>query len=159
MPVLPNIDTVSTVTVTVQENATNPNSPVLLSRHEFTLTGDGDELKASYNGPAANPGTELDIDNFKQFYQTMVGASYSEEIPENESEYAELTGKQPLVQIEYRFDDGKSPQTLSFYPGPVRRAVMSANNGTPYYTTQIYVDRVIADVKKVAAGETVKSYM
>lgn len=147
MPLLPNIDTVSSVKVTVPGKT-----------YVFTLTGESDELKVSLDGAelgevAKEDGSVIDgTKNFRQYYQTLISATYEEETDQAPSE-----GAGPVVKIEYSYRSGGS-DSVSFYTGPTRRAFMSVNGGTYYLTTSAYVDRVIEDTEKIASGKFVKSY-
>ena len=64
----------------------------------------------------------------------------------------------PILEIEYLYRDGADADTVRFYPGPVRRAVISVNGGKFFYTISAYVDRVLEDVQKLINGEEVRSF-
>lgn len=184
MIVIPYIDTVAEIEVKTSG----------LTR-TFALSGEGDELAVTADGEP------LDVKNFRQFYQTLISASYDSEIPAVGGEETEVSaepespaepeaspGEEPpaneaasessddlvliggadgptvilvegdvILQITYRYRGGGS-DTVAFYPGPPRKAIVRLNDETPYYATSLYVDRVLEDFPKVVAGEEVKSY-
>lgn len=145
---MPNISTIASVKLTTSRGS-----------YEFTLTGEDDELAVSLNGKElpdvvkADGATDSAIKNFKQFYQTMISARY-----EALTDEAPPEGAVPLAQIEYRYKSGKAADTVKFYSGPTRRAFVTLNDGKIYLCQLAYVDRLIEDAVKMAAGEAVKSY-
>jgi len=169
-PMMPFIDTVSRVTVKTPETA-----------WVFDISGEGNELVITHGGE------ELDAKNFRTFYQTLISAHYTEEIPDYspigppddsntetpESIYEANDGLEerdeprsllaapdniPILEIEYQYRGGAPADTVRFFPGPVRRAIISVNGGKSFYTVSSYVDRVLEDAVKVANGEEVKSF-
>jgi hypothetical protein len=140
LAVLPFIDEVAEVDVVVEGDMV----------YTFELEGEGKELAASVNG------TTLDTDSFRQFYQTLIFASYDEEIPEGETI---PEGEQTVLQFVYRYRNGQEPDTVSFLPGPARRYLIRLNDGPLYYTQSLYVDRVLEDLPKLVAGEAIDSYI
>lgn len=143
MIILPFIDSVSAVEVETRDG-----------RYTFFLSGEGDEMVV--NQPGGEP---IDAKNFRQFYQTMIAASYSEEVPPDAETPGEKPEEKPILQFTYSYrDGGKQPDTVQFFEGPPRRVYVRLNDG-PYYLAQsIYVDRVLTDVKLVEEGQPVKSY-
>lgn len=137
MAVLPYIDDISTVKINMAGQTT-----------VFELSGEGDDLVVT----AADSAME-DAKNFRTFYQTLISASYNEATQEEIPEDAAL-----LLEITYSYRDGSTDDVLSFYSASSRRVFMSLNGGKAYYGLSTYVDRVVDDLAKVLAGETVVSY-
>ncbi|MDR2402600.1 MAG: DUF4340 domain-containing protein [Spirochaetaceae bacterium] len=115
----------------------------------FTLSGEGDDLVVKA-GDAV-----IDTANFRPFYQTLIAAIYDEycDIPAPEE------GVPPLLEIVYRYRDGRASDTVSFYPASSRRVLTSLNKGRPFYTYRAYTDKVMADLERLLAGEKVLSYL
>lgn len=149
MAILPPIDSISQVKVTI------PGKTYL-----FKLDGEGDELVVMLNGKKlpnvikANGDKATGASNFRQYYQSLISASYTEETQEQPPEDAV-----PVLQFEYSYRDGKNPDVVNFYTGPTRRAFMSLNGGAAYFTHSVYVDRIIEDSAKIERGEAIKSYL
>lgn len=90
MIVLPHIDKVSEVEVTVEDMV-----------YLFELSGEGDELVVGHGGSA------LTAKNFRQFYQTLIAASYDSEIGANESaeQAGEIAGGQSIDELKKLIED------------------------------------------------------
>jgi hypothetical protein len=114
----------------------------------FTLSGEGDDL-AVKAGDAV-----LDTALFRGFYQTLITAIYDEyydgELPR---------GAVPVLEIIYRYRNGKAPDTVGFYPATSRRVLTSLNGRRPFYTYAAYVDKVIADCERILGGQRVVPYL
>jgi len=137
MLVLPFIDTVKDVKVV---------TPDAIS--VFELDGEEDALTVTINGQPYE-----DVRNFRQYYQTLLAASYEtyteDELPEN---------AKPILQFTYSYRNGSEPTTISFYEGAARKVFIQLNDESPMYAISSYVDRVISDTAKIVAGETIRSY-
>jgi hypothetical protein len=114
----------------------------------FYLSGEEDELKVESGG------TVLDTDDFRKYYQTLLGAIHDE--------YAEEkvpTAVQPILEIAYYYREDLPSDRVSFYPANSRRVLTSLNGGRPFYTYSTYVDWVINDLDKILQGNKVQSYL
>lgn len=76
MVILPFIDSVAAVEVKTADAA-----------YTFHLSGEGDELKVTLDGK------ELEANNFRKFYQTLIAASYDSEIQPNAAPESEEAGE------------------------------------------------------------------
>lgn len=65
----------------------------------------------------------------------------------------------PMLTYTYRYRDGKTPDVVKFWSASARKYYVALNDGPIYYAKSVYVDRVLEDLPKVAAGEEVKSYL
>ncbi|MDR0759467.1 MAG: DUF4340 domain-containing protein [Treponema sp.] len=136
--ILPFIDSVASVEL---RRGTNPLAA-------FTLSGKGDDL-------AVKAGDALiDTALFRNFYQTLIAARYDEyydkALPQNAV---------PVLEIIYRYRNGKAPDTVAFYPATSRRVLTSLNSRRPFYTYAAYVDKVMADCEHILAGQRVLPYL
>jgi hypothetical protein len=136
-----NIDTVKTLTVAVSDMV-----------YVFNLEGKGDDMAIT----DAN-GNALDLKNFKQLYQTVISARFTEELQTQETSLA--SSAMPLLQYRFVYNDGRAPDTVRFIPSSVPlRSVIQANDGPAYLCEERYVQIVSEDVAKVYKGEEVKAY-
>jgi hypothetical protein len=65
----------------------------------------------------------------------------------------------PLLEIEYRYRDGKPADRVTFWETNSRRVLSCLNGGRLYYTMSVYVDRVLVDLEKILRGEKTVSYI
>jgi hypothetical protein len=136
--ILPFIDSVSQVEVKTPERSV-----------VFSLSGEGDDLRVL----AGN--TDVDVKNFRAYYQTLIGALYNEY-----SDVSAASLPPPFLEIIYRYRDGaRKADTVSFHRASSRRVLTSLNRGRPYFTLSAYTDQVLADLDQVIAGQKVRSYL
>lgn len=136
--ILPHIDKVGKVVV--QEGD---------AIYEFALSGEGDELVVTFNEET------LDTANFRKFYQNIIAASF-DSIPEEPLP----EGAQPFLTFTYEYKEaGRKADVVKFYEGPARKAYITLNDGTEFLVPSTYIDKVMADIPKLVAGETVTTYL
>ncbi|MDR1899379.1 MAG: DUF4340 domain-containing protein [Treponema sp.] len=118
----------------------------------FSLSGEGDDLAVKAEG------RDIDTKIFRSYYQTLISVSYDlyNDKP--------LPPGKPLLEVVYRYRNGKQPDRVSFYPGDSRpgnsrRVLVSLNGGRPFYTYSAYTDKVTADLALVLAGQKVLPYL
>ncbi|MDR1025264.1 MAG: DUF4340 domain-containing protein [Treponema sp.] len=114
----------------------------------FTLSGEGDELKVESQGAVLN------TDDFRKYYQTLLSAVYDEYTEERIP-----PGASPVLEIVYRYRDGRTPDRISFYAAGNRRVLSSLNGRRPFYTYSAYTDKVLIDLDQILAGKKVQSYL
>jgi hypothetical protein len=136
MIIIPFIDDIAQVEV---------NSPQ--RRVAFTLTGEGEDLKVEAAGVV------LETQFFRSYYQTLLAAIYDE--------YAEeqIPPGDPLLEIVYRYRDGRPLNRVSFYPASSRRVLTSLNGGRPFYTYSAYTVKVLTDLDRLLEGQRVIPYL
>ncbi|MDR2376686.1 MAG: DUF4340 domain-containing protein [Treponema sp.] len=137
MIILPFIDSVARVEVI------SPQRQVA-----FDLSGEEDELKVESGG------TVLNTDDFRKYYQTLIGAIYDEY-----SEERIPAGAQPVLEIVYHYRDGQTPDRVSFYASSSRRVLSTLNGRRPFYTYLAYVEWVLNDLDQVLQGKKVQPYL
>lgn len=71
----------------------------------------------------------------------------------------EQPAEPPMLTYTYRYRDGKTPDVVKFWAASARKYYLALNDGPIYYAKSVYVDRVLEDLPKIAAGEEVKSYL
>ncbi|MDR2745823.1 MAG: DUF4340 domain-containing protein [Treponema sp.] len=117
-------------------------------RVSFNLSGEGDDLKVEAQG------VELDTKFFRSYYQSLLSAVYDEytddKIP---------PGAQPIMEIVYRYRDGRPPNRVSFYASSSRRVFTSLNGGRPFYTYSAYITKVQNDLDQLLEGKKVLPYL
>jgi len=133
--VLPLIDMVSRVIIELPEE-----------RYIF-------DLNINDEGELVVTSGEMKIDTayFKNFYHTLVCASFDEQADEPLPANPVL-----LLSITYEYrDPAAPPDVVSFFDGPVRRAFIVLNNNPPFLTTTTYVNKVLTDLVRLLNGESV----
>jgi hypothetical protein len=71
-----------------------------------------------------------------------------------------IAGLKPILTYTYTYKDAsRSPDVVRFYPGPARKAYIVVNDGIVYITPITYLDKILADLPKIAAGESVAAYL
>ncbi|MDR1443540.1 MAG: DUF4340 domain-containing protein, partial [Treponema sp.] len=124
MLILPFIDEVERVEVVSPQRQT-----------AFSLSGEGDELKVE------SQGIVLNTDDFRKYYQTLLSAVYDEYTEERIP-----PGALPVLEIVYRYRNGRTPDRVSFYAAGNRRVLSSLNGRRPFYTYSAYTDQVLGDL-------------
>ena len=114
----------------------------------FTLDGVEDALTVQLDGQPYE-----DVKNFRQFYQTLLAASY-----DSYTDEAIPAGAKQLLQFSYHYRDGSTPTTITFYEGAARKVFIQLNDESPMLAVSSYVDRIISDLNKIVTGATVSSY-
>jgi hypothetical protein len=114
----------------------------------FDLSGEGDELKVEHRGVVLN------TDDFRKYYQTLLGAVYDEYTEESIP-----PGAQPILEIVYRYRNSENPDRISFYAAGSRRVLTSLNGRRPFCTYSAYTGWVLGDLDRILAGEKVQSYL
>jgi hypothetical protein len=135
--VLPFIDHVAEVDVISREKTVN-----------FRLSGEGDDLKVMAGD------IEVNESYFRTYYQTLLLAMYDELSPEQEKPKTK-----PVLEIVYRYRDGRPGDRVTFWETNSRRSLSCLNGGRLYYTMSVYVDKVLSDLEQVLKGEKTVSYI
>jgi hypothetical protein len=66
---------------------------------------------------------------------------------------------QPVLEIVYRYRDGRPSDRVTFWETNSRRCFSCLNGGRLYYTMSVYVDKVLGDLEQVLKGEKTVSYI
>jgi hypothetical protein len=136
-----NIETVNTLRVNVSNTV-----------YEFNLEGTGNEMVITTSG-----GETLDLKNFRQFYQTVISARYTEELTTEETSLA--SSAMPLLQYHFTYNNGRPDDRVRFLPSSVPlRSIVQANDGPAYLCEERYIQIASEDVAKLYRGEEVKAY-
>ncbi|MDR1654582.1 MAG: DUF4340 domain-containing protein [Treponema sp.] len=135
--VLPFIDHVAEVDVISREKTVT-----------FRLSGEGDDLKVMAGD------TEVNESYFRTYYQTLLLAMYDELSPEQEKPKTK-----PVLEIVYRYRDGRPGDRVTFWETNSRRSLSCLNGGRLYYTMSVYIDKVLSDLEQVLKGEKTVSYI
>lgn len=135
--ILPFIDSVASVELRQKDSLVS-----------FTLSGKEDDLMVKAGD------TVIDMARFRSFYQSLLSAMYDEYYDKPLPE-----GAVPVLEIVYRYRDGRTPDRVAFYPATSRRVLTSLNGRRPFYTYAAYVDKVVADCERILAGQKVLPYL
>jgi hypothetical protein len=119
----------------------------------FTLSGDGETLAVTAEGPGIPAGSVVNPARFRVFYQTLLLARYDEYSDEP------LPRTVPALEIIYIYNDGKKNDRVSFYPASSRRLLTSLNGRRPFYTYAVYGDKVLTDIAPLLRGEAITPYL
>lgn len=143
MVITPLITTVSELVITTPEQ-----------EYTFELTSVEDaDNSAMVLQQVTYEGKELDLDNFKNFYQNVISArnrTYTTQQPEE--------GAEPLLTFRYRYTDtSREDDVVEFYKAENTRVFVSLNGDCESMEYQSYVDRILADIEMVINGETVNT--
>lgn len=131
--VLPFIEDVATVAVNVEGKT-----------YEFALTGEGDTLKSTHQG------TDVDIDRFKTFYQSLIGLPIQsrEDLPES------LPQNALVCSITYTYRDSAKPaDRVELHTGEARKLLIALNGELEGSTRESYLTTVTENVKNLISGE------
>jgi hypothetical protein len=137
MIILPFIDDVAQVEVISPQR-----------RVSFNLGGEGDDLTVEAQG------AELDPKFFRSYYQSLLSAVYDEYTDEKIP-----PGARPVMEIVYRYRDGRRPDRVSFYASSSRRVLTSLNGGRPFYTYSAYITKIQNDLDQLLEGKKVLPYL
>lgn len=143
MVVTPMITTVSELTITTPEKA-----------YTFELTSvDNEDNTTKVLQQVTYEGKDLDLDNFKNFYQNVISArnrTYTTEQP--------AEGAEQLLSFRYHYvDSSREDDVVEFYKAENTKAFISFNGDCESMEYQSYVDRILKDVQSVINGETVNT--
>lgn len=144
MVILPFINDLSGVEIKT------PDKTTLFTIEVETVMGKNDQEKEEIS--IFVDGEQINEENFKKYYQTLIATSYDSEY--QEAEEFERDSSKELLTISYNYSDGGS-DVLHFYEAGARRILVSLNDNPPHFVQSNQLDRIIEDREKVLAGETV----
>lgn len=144
-PILPNIAKVATVDVTVDSQTytfsiTNEEEEPEETSTDDTSSEEASEPVINTTGVSYN-GKELDIDNFKTYYQLLLS------VPAEQVHLDAPTGT-PAAAIVYHYTDGKS-DTVELYSLGSRRMGIAVNGTMKYEGRSSYIDKLIKETENV----------
>ena len=124
---MPNIQELQSVTVTVPEQAIT-----------FEISGEDDSLLVTSGGKT------VDTARFKSYYQSLIGVSadeYTDTPPASDT---------PLLTVTYTYrDSAKQADTVCYYEGPTRRAIMQINGGDRFLMREKHVDILLKNTQSI----------
>lgn len=144
-PILPNITKVATVDVTVDSqtytfSVTNEEEEPEETDTDETSSEEESEPVINTTGVSYN-GKELDIDNFKTYYQLLLS------VPAEQVHLDAPTGT-PAATIVYHYTDGKS-DTVELYSLGNRRMGIAVNGTMKYEGRSSYIDKLVKETENV----------
>ncbi len=119
----------------------------------FILEGLGKELVVTQKSNGRKP----DVSNFRQFYKTLLTASYEGDMPMNAEEMAALTANDANLQLKLTIITDSTTLEYKFYPYTERRSYITVNGNGEFYILRSMADKIIADADRVTRDEPVNS--
>ena len=132
LSILPNIDEVATMTVTINEET-----------HVYELEGENDELVVTADGQ------EVNVDGFRSLYQLILNPSL-EEI------YTGEVSGEPAVSITYEYREGGS-DTIELYNDGGRQMIFAVNGVPSRAGRSAYLEKLQREIQHLFDGETVNT--
>lgn len=114
---------------------------------EFT-EGDGSISVVRYED------RQLDVDNFKKFYQVVLGTGWIDL-------GVKETGAEPYLSVifDYHDDLKKADDTMVFYPYSLRQYAVEINGQGAFTVPKTRLDKVVSDLFKVIKNEKVTAFL
>lgn len=146
LPLLPSITTVSSVDITLDGK-----------KHTFEITNteqEKDESEAADAEPTLEvtavkgDGAELDVKNFKQFYQLLISVSV-------DSVNTDAITGDPALSVTYHYSDGKSDQLDAYIIGNERRMKVVINGEPMYEGRATFLEKLRTETANLLAGKDV----
>ena len=110
--------------------------------------GDGSISAVNYEG------RQLDVDNFKKFYQVVLGTGWI-----GMGEKAEGAEPYLTVTFDYHDDLQKENDVMTFYPYSLRQYAVEINGKGGFTSPKTRLDKVVSDLYKVINNETVTAFL
>jgi len=138
MVILPFIDNIASIDIKTGQRT-----------ETFSLSGQGNNLTVKAGD------IEIETGNFRNFYQTLIGARYDE--------YIDVSGESilpPFLEIIFNYRDTRqSADIVSFHESSGRRILTSLNGGRPLLTLSAYTDQLLSDLDLILSGQRVRPYL
>ena len=104
-------------------------------------------------------GNKPDVKNFRQFYKTLLYASYEGECGLMESEmesYRGMGDSEAQLILTIHTESGRELR-YRFFRYSERRSYIELNGEGEFYTLRTMADKILADAKRVQSGEPIGS--
>ncbi len=122
---------------------------------DYKLEGEGQELVVT----EVNTGYKPDVNNFRQFYKTLLYSSYEGDCSLESSEKEALKAlddSEAQVVFTVKTDAGRV-LTYKFYQYSERRSYVTLNGEGEFYCLKTVAEKILADAKRVQSGEPITS--
>lgn len=143
---------------------------ITVETKDYKITFDLEHIPAGVNSAGVDMGTDLevtvrgtgsqlDVKNFRQFYKTLLYASYEGECGLMESEmatYRSMGDSEAQLILTVHTESGRELR-YRFFRYSERRSYVELNGEGKFYALRTTVDKILADAKRVEAGEPVTS--
>lgn len=144
LPLLPNITTVASVDITLDG-----------TKRSFEITSETPEKEEDATtepSPEVTAvkvdGTELDVKNFKQYYQLLISVAV-------DSVNTDAVSGQPGLSITYHYTNGKSDQLDAYIVGNQRRMQVVINGEPMYEGRAAFLEKLRTETANLLAGKDV----
>lgn len=121
----------------------------------YDLKGTGQDLIVTERGTGHKP----DVTNFRQFYKTILYASYEGEAGLTEDEqnaYHAMDDSEAQLILTVTTRSGRELR-YRFFRYSERRSYVELNGTGEFYTLRTMADKILSDAKRVQTGETITS--
>lgn len=121
----------------------------------FDLRGDGQDLVVTERGTNNKP----DVKNFRQFYKTILYASYEGECGLTADEmamYRARGDKEAQLILTINTEEGRQYR-YRFFRYSERRSYIELNGSGEFYVLRTVADKILSDAKRVQSGEAITS--
>ncbi len=123
------------------------------------VNSNGVNLGTSLSVTERGTGNKPDVENFRQFYKTLLYSSYEGECGLSSEEMATYRamgdGEADLI-LTITTESGRELR-YRFFRYSERRSYIELNGAGEFYTLRTVADKIIADAKRVQSGESVTS--
>lgn len=136
-----------------------PLSPYIYYVTKICVKADGKEYEFDIDGENKKffyDGNELDIDNFRNWYQQIIG-SYGEEY------YTDEVSGNPVVSVKFSYTQeysdkyGCTENTVEFYSLDERKCAAVLDGKPIFKVSAIYAQRIAENVLRLINGEDIKN--
>ncbi len=145
-------------------------SDITVESGDYSVTFDLEHIDAGTNSSGVDMGTDLvvtergtgnkpDVNNFRQFYKTLLYASYEGEcgLMESEIEAFQGMGDSEAQLILTIHTESGNELKYRFFRYSERRSYIELNGEGEFYTLRTMADKILADAKRVQKGEPIGS--
>lgn len=121
----------------------------------YLLEGEGSGLVVTEKGTGNKP----DVNNFRQFYKTLLYASYegqSNLMDDEMKMYQNMSDSECQLILTVHTESGRELKYRT-YQYSERRSYVTLNGTGEFYILRTMADKIIADAKRVQSGEAISS--
>ncbi len=137
---------------------------------DYSVTFDLEHIDSGVNSAGVDMGTDLivkergtdhkpDVTNFRQFYKTLLYASYEGEcglMPDEIEMYNGMGDSEAQLILTIHTESGRELR-YRFFRYSERRSYVELNGEGEFYVLRTMADKIIADAKRVQNNEPIKS--
>ncbi|MEG1686243.1 MAG: DUF4340 domain-containing protein [Angelakisella sp.] len=111
---------------------------------KYSLTGEEDKLVVLCDGKT------LVTDNFRKFYQCLIGLPAEKYAPEPPAE-----GAKTVLKVTYQYRDGSKPDIQELVEGPALQLYLAVNGEAEFLTKSKYLDTILQNAQALQNDQTI----